>query len=36
MTGNRRSGAPMLTFAAERGWPTTLARIDAMLALHRH
>jgi hypothetical protein len=26
----------MLTYAAERDWPTILARIGVMKALHRH
>ena len=30
------TAAEMLTYAAERGWPTTLARIGVLKALLRH
>lgn len=30
------TAAETLTYAAERGWPTMLARIGVMLALRRH
>jgi hypothetical protein len=30
------TAAEMLTYAAERDWPTMLARIGVMKALHRH